>query len=62
VPKADASLMLTKGTLDSIQLGEVKPEEAITRGQMKLAGNREAFSEFVGLLDVFPFWFNIVTP
>ena len=29
---------------------------------MKVEGRREAFAEFVGLLDKFPFWFNIVTP
>ena len=29
---------------------------------MKLTGSREAFDEFFGLLDSYPFWFNIVTP
>jgi alkyl sulfatase BDS1-like metallo-beta-lactamase superfamily hydrolase len=29
---------------------------------MAIEGKREAFGEFVGLLDSFPFWFNIVTP
>lgn len=62
VPNADASLALTKNTLDRIQLGEIKAEQAITSGDLKLTGKREAFTEFVGLLDAFPFWFNIVTP
>jgi alkyl sulfatase BDS1-like metallo-beta-lactamase superfamily hydrolase len=61
-PKADAKVSLTKATLDSIQLGEMTPEQAISSGKMKIEGNRQAFVDFVGLLDKFPFWFNIVTP
>jgi alkyl sulfatase BDS1-like metallo-beta-lactamase superfamily hydrolase len=61
-PNADAKLTLAKTVLDRIQLGEITPEQAITSGEMKLEGKREAFVEFVGLLDKFPFWFNIVTP
>lgn len=29
---------------------------------MTIDGNRGSFDEFMGLLDTFPFWFNIVTP
>jgi alkyl sulfatase BDS1-like metallo-beta-lactamase superfamily hydrolase len=61
-PKADAKVSLTKATLDSIQLGEITPEQAVSSGRMKIEGNRQAFVDFVGLLDKFPFWFNIVTP
>ncbi|WP_120313223.1 alkyl sulfatase C-terminal domain-containing protein [Mycolicibacterium elephantis] len=25
-------------------------------------GQQESLNEFIGLLDTFPFWFNIVTP
>jgi alkyl sulfatase BDS1-like metallo-beta-lactamase superfamily hydrolase len=59
---ADAKLTLTKATLDRMQLGEITPEQAIASGDLKVEGRREAFSEFVGMLDRFPFWFNIVTP
>ena len=62
VPNADAKLTLTKATLDRIQLSEITPEQAVTSGEMKVEGRREAFTEFVGMLDNFPFWFNIVTP
>jgi alkyl sulfatase BDS1-like metallo-beta-lactamase superfamily hydrolase len=62
VPNADAKLTLTKNTLDRIQLGELTPEAAVTSGAMKVEGNKQALAEFVGLLDKFPFWFNIVTP
>ncbi|WP_396913839.1 alkyl sulfatase C-terminal domain-containing protein [Mycolicibacterium sp.] len=29
---------------------------------MKVDGNRDSVSDFIGLMDTFPFWFNIVTP
>jgi alkyl sulfatase BDS1-like metallo-beta-lactamase superfamily hydrolase len=29
---------------------------------LSIEGRREAFAELVGMLDWFPFWFNIVTP
>ena len=35
---------------------------AIAKGDLKMDGKRESFTEFMGLLDSFPFWFNIVTP
>ena len=62
VANPDTRLTLTKQTLDRIQLGELKPDQAIAAGELKVTGKREAFTEFVGLLDTFPFWFNIVTP
>ena len=62
VPNADAKITLAKTTLDRIQLGEITPEQAVTSGDLKVEGRREAFAEFVGMLDKFPFWFNIVTP
>jgi alkyl sulfatase BDS1-like metallo-beta-lactamase superfamily hydrolase len=61
-PAADATVSLEKTTLDRIQLGEITPEQAITSGELKVDGRREALTEFLGLLDKFPFWFNIVTP
>ena len=60
--QVDAKLTLSKTTLDSIQLKEITLEQAIAKGDLKIEGKREAFSEFMGLLDTFPFWFNIVTP
>ena len=58
----DAKLTMSKATLDAIQLKEVTLEQAITKGDLKIEGKREALAEFMGLLDTFPFWFNIVTP
>jgi alkyl sulfatase BDS1-like metallo-beta-lactamase superfamily hydrolase len=60
--QADATLTLSKATLDAIQLKEVTLEQAIAKGDLKIGGKREAFAEFMSLLDTFPFWFNIVTP
>lgn len=60
--QADAKLTMSKATLDSIQLKEMTLEQAVARGDLKIDGKREAFIEFMGLLDTFPFWFNIVTP
>ena len=59
---ADAKIMLAKATLDRIQLKEITPDQALASGEMTIEGRREAFGEFVGLLDSLPFWFNIVTP
>lgn len=36
--------------------------EAMAKGALTIEGRRGAFTEFMGLLDTFPFWFNIVTP
>jgi alkyl sulfatase BDS1-like metallo-beta-lactamase superfamily hydrolase len=59
---ADATPSMTKATLDKMQLKEAMLEQAVTAGDLKVEGKREAFSEFLGLLDTFPLWFNIVTP
>jgi alkyl sulfatase BDS1-like metallo-beta-lactamase superfamily hydrolase len=57
--KADARITLAKATLDAIQLREKTVEQAMGSGELKIEGRKEAF---LGLLDTFPFWFNIVTP
>jgi alkyl sulfatase BDS1-like metallo-beta-lactamase superfamily hydrolase len=53
--------LMAKTTLDRIQLKEIAPEQAITSGELKVEGKREAFVDFVSMPDTFPFWFNIVT-
>ncbi|SON52494.1 alkyl/aryl-sulfatase [Vibrio tapetis] len=58
----DVSLVLTKETLDNVQLGAVTLEKAIMDGDIKLKGEKQVFKDFVGMLDTFNFWFNIVTP
>lgn len=62
LPKADASMQLSKQTLDDIQLGKTTLQQEIDAGRVKVSGRGKAFSEFMGLLDNYNFWFNIVTP
>jgi alkyl sulfatase BDS1-like metallo-beta-lactamase superfamily hydrolase len=59
---ADATVTLAKTTLDNIELGQTTLKDSIAAGDVKIEGKEEALSDFLGLLDNFPFWFNIVTP
>lgn len=61
-PKADVTLALSKAALNAVLLKEATLEQKIASGEIKLDGRKEALGEFMGLLDDFPFWFNIVTP
>jgi alkyl sulfatase BDS1-like metallo-beta-lactamase superfamily hydrolase len=58
----DVTLTLTKSALDDVQLGNVTLEQAIANGDIVLDGDKGVFKDFVGMLDTFNFWFNIVTP
>jgi alkyl sulfatase BDS1-like metallo-beta-lactamase superfamily hydrolase len=60
--KPDVAIALSTDTLHKIQLKEITIDDAISSGKMKVKGSRESLEEFLGLLDDFPFWFNIVTP
>lgn len=62
LPQSDASLKLTKATMNDIQLGKVTLADAISASNVTLEGNRQSVDDFVGLLDTFNLWFNIVTP
>lgn len=62
LPESDATLKLTKATMNEIQLGKLKLNDGIDQNKVTLDGNRQSVDDFVGLLDTFPFWFNIVTP
>jgi alkyl sulfatase BDS1-like metallo-beta-lactamase superfamily hydrolase len=51
------------GTADDASLlAQVTLDDAITAGDVKVDGRKEAIGEFFGMLDTFDFWFNIVTP
>jgi alkyl sulfatase BDS1-like metallo-beta-lactamase superfamily hydrolase len=60
--QTDATLTLTKDTFDRIQIGELNPEQAITSGDLKISGRREAVAEFLSCFVKPGFWFNVVTP
>jgi alkyl sulfatase BDS1-like metallo-beta-lactamase superfamily hydrolase len=62
VANADATITLSKATLDKIQLGQTTLDKAIADGTVKIAGNEGTVRDFLGSLDTFKFWFNIVTP
>ncbi|WP_244438386.1 alkyl/aryl-sulfatase [Mycolicibacterium septicum] len=62
IPNADASLTLSKDAMNQIQMGKLKLNDGIDQNKVKLDGNRQPVEDFVGMLDTFPFWFNIVTP
>jgi alkyl sulfatase BDS1-like metallo-beta-lactamase superfamily hydrolase len=58
----DAALVLSKASLDKIQLGEETLDPLVQAGDAKITGRSTAVDEFLALLDNFPFWFNIATP
>ncbi|NAW82158.1 MBL fold metallo-hydrolase [Vibrio sp. V43_P6S15P86] len=60
--KPNVTLTMSKSALDDVQLGNLTLEKAIADGDIKLEGDKEVFTEFVGMIDNFDFWFNIVTP
>ncbi|MET4040987.1 alkyl sulfatase dimerization domain-containing protein [Bradyrhizobium sp. RT6a] len=60
--KADASLTLSRDTLNKIILQQTKLDEAISSGTVKIDGDRAKLNQVVAALDDFEFWFNIVTP
>ncbi|MFV8242490.1 alkyl/aryl-sulfatase [Mycolicibacterium peregrinum] len=62
LPQSDATLKLTKATMNDIQMGKVKLNDAISANNVTLDGNKQSVEDFIGLMDTFPFWFNIVTP
>ncbi|MGB4074087.1 alkyl/aryl-sulfatase [Pseudomonas sp.] len=60
--KADVGLTMSKTALEDIQLGKATLEQKVASGELKFDGNPQVFGEFMGLLDTFNFWFDIVTP
>lgn len=59
---ADVGLTMKKSALEDIQLGKATLEQKVASGELKFDGRPQAFGEFMGLLDKFDFWFDIVTP
>ena len=59
---ADATLTLTRATLDAILLRQLAPRQAIESGQIKIAGNPQAFGALLAMMDNFTLDFEIVVP
>ena len=57
-----ASVSCSRAAINDVILGKVSFAEQIDSGEITIDGDGEAFTEFLGLLDDFEFWFNIVTP
>ncbi|MFO1152599.1 MAG: alkyl sulfatase dimerization domain-containing protein [Rhodospirillales bacterium] len=60
--KADATVTLSRDTLNKIILKQTKLVDAVSSGDVKISGNKAKLDELVSNLDTFDFWFNIVTP
>jgi alkyl sulfatase BDS1-like metallo-beta-lactamase superfamily hydrolase len=61
-PDADATITLTRETLNSVVLGQTTMDAAVSSGEIQIQGDGSKLTELLGLLDEFEFWFNIVTP
>lgn len=59
---ADATLRLSRSTLDAISLGQTTFEKAIENKKIVIEGHREAVTQLLANLDDFENMFNIVTP
>lgn len=59
---ADASITLNRATLNKIILKEESLKQAEEKGDVQISGNHAKLDEFLGHLDSFDFWFNMVTP
>ncbi len=59
---ADATITLTRDSLNGIALGETTLDKAIADGSVKVTGDNAKLGQLVSMLDQFEFWFNIVTP
>jgi len=59
---AEVTVSISRASLDSVILGEAVLSDLGKRGDVRIRGDRTVLERFVGLLDTFEFWFNIVTP
>ncbi|WP_395666990.1 alkyl/aryl-sulfatase [Methylocella sp.] len=58
-----STVQMSKATLDAITAGALTLDQAIANGDVKAtSGTLAEFKTFWGMIETFPFWFNIVTP
>jgi alkyl sulfatase BDS1-like metallo-beta-lactamase superfamily hydrolase len=62
VNDADATITLSRDTLNNVILQQTKLDEAVSSGAVKISGSEAKFRDVVSYLDNFEFWFPIVTP
>ena len=59
---ANTTVTLNRSTMDAVVLRETTLADEVATGGITVDGDGAAFEDFLGLLDDFEFWFNIVTP
>lgn len=59
---ADATMTLTRATLNKIILQEETLKQAQTKGEVNITGDSAKLDQMLSYMDKFEFWFNIVTP
>jgi len=59
---ADVSLTMDRSTLNDVIGGNTKVEQGVSDGKIKIDGDPNKFEEFVGLLDTFDPWYQVVMP
>jgi alkyl sulfatase BDS1-like metallo-beta-lactamase superfamily hydrolase len=57
-----ATITLTRAAMDAILLRQATFAELSAEGTIAIEGDAAAVADFLGLLDTFEFWFDIVTP
>lgn len=58
----DATITLSRDTLNKIILKEESLDDAKSKGDVKITGNGDKLNELLSYMDKFEFWFNMVTP
>jgi alkyl sulfatase BDS1-like metallo-beta-lactamase superfamily hydrolase len=58
----DATITLTRATLDAITLGQTTFDQAIADGRVTLSGDAGKLAQLFSLLDTFELMFNIIEP
>lgn len=61
VGQPDAILTLARANLNEVLTGRATFPDLLLTGKIQVAGDRQLFTAFLGLLDPFDFWFPIVT-
>lgn len=59
---ADVSIEMPRSLLNSVFLKETTLAQAITDKKLTIKGDEDKLKALLGMLDNFPFWFNIITP
>ncbi|KAA3639704.1 MAG: MBL fold metallo-hydrolase [Armatimonadetes bacterium] len=57
-----ATITAARSAIDAVILGQATFADQIGSGAIQIEGDEKAFTDFLGLLDDFEFWFNIATP